>query len=96
MFSTTKKALSSQNGIKKAAILLGLGVALTGCISPTAGSDGRYTTPIGNAPVINNETPYSSALRCIGSSMAGTAAAPRIAYGDLRPLKGWRHASGAF
>lgn len=88
MFSTTKKALSTQNGIKKAAILLGLGVALTGCISPTAGSDGRYTTPIGNAPVINNETPYSSALRCIGGSMAGTAAAPRIAVGNIKDYTG--------
>ena len=32
-------------------------VALEGCISPTPNAVGRYTSPIGGAPVISNETP---------------------------------------
>jgi len=88
VFSTKKNTLITSNSLKKAALLLGLGVALTGCISPTAGSDGRYTVPIGTAPVINNETPYSSALRCIGSRMSGSASAPRIAVGNIKDYTG--------
>ncbi|MDF1627223.1 MAG: holdfast anchoring protein HfaB [Parvibaculaceae bacterium] len=88
MFSTTAKHLIQQKSLQKAAVLVGLGLALTGCISPTAGSDGRYTTPIGSAPVINNETPYSSALRCIGSRMSGSAATPRIAVGNIKDYTG--------
>jgi curli biogenesis system outer membrane secretion channel CsgG len=39
---------------------------LAGCISPEADSStGRYTQPIGNSPVIANETSYSDALRCL-------------------------------
>ena len=44
---------------------------LTGCISPVADSTGRYTAPIGGAPVISNETPYSSALRCLSGFTKG-------------------------
>jgi curli biogenesis system outer membrane secretion channel CsgG len=57
-------------------------LSLGGCISTSAGSDGRYATPIGDAPVINNETPYSRALECIGSYNAGRPA-PRIAVGQV-------------
>ena len=38
------------------------GVLLSGCVSPVAGPNGRYATPIGNAPVTANPTPYSAAL----------------------------------
>jgi len=86
--STIKTALSQPRTLKKVALLLGLGVALTGCISPTAGTDGRYTAPIGTAPVINNETPYSSALRCIAGQMSGGASTPRIAVGNIKDYTG--------
>lgn len=86
--STITKALTQPRTLKKVALLLGLGVALTGCISPTAGSDGRYTAPIGTAPVINNETPYSSALRCIAGQMSGSANTPRIAVGNIKDYTG--------
>jgi curli biogenesis system outer membrane secretion channel CsgG len=68
-------------------VLTLVAVALGGCVSPSADSDtGRYTAPIGDAPVIANETPYSDALRC----MAGvTAQRPlRIAVGQIADYTG--------
>jgi curli production assembly/transport component CsgG/holdfast attachment protein HfaB len=61
-------------------------IALSGCISPSADDSGRYTTPIGNAPVIANETPYSDSLRC----MAGyTRQHPiRVAVGQIADYTG--------
>jgi curli biogenesis system outer membrane secretion channel CsgG len=50
-------------------------IALAGCVSPSADSTGRYAEPIGDAPVIANETPYSEALRCLS------------AYTHTRPLR---------
>jgi curli biogenesis system outer membrane secretion channel CsgG len=53
-------------------IIFALGaVALSGCITPIADSTGRYTAPIGGAPVISNETPYSSSLRCMAGFTKG-------------------------
>jgi curli biogenesis system outer membrane secretion channel CsgG len=61
-------------------------IALTGCVSPAADSVGRYTAPIGDAPVIANETPYSAALRCFSSY---TARRPlRIAVGQIADYTG--------
>ncbi|HTW36237.1 MAG TPA: holdfast anchoring protein HfaB [Rhizomicrobium sp.] len=61
-------------------------IALTGCVTPSADSIGRYTTPIGDAPVIANETPYSAALRCLESY---TARRPlRIAVGQIADYTG--------
>ena len=54
----------------KPLVLILAAVALEGCISPMADSVGRYTSPIGGAPVISNETPYSAALRCMGGFVA--------------------------
>jgi curli production assembly/transport component CsgG/holdfast attachment protein HfaB len=54
------------NNLKKPlALLLAASLGLGGCISPEANSVGRYTDPIGGAPVISNETPYSASLRCM-------------------------------
>jgi curli biogenesis system outer membrane secretion channel CsgG len=59
---------------------------LSGCVSPTADSIGRYTAPIGDAPVISNETPYSAALRCFAGY---TASKPmRIAVGQIADYTG--------
>lgn len=62
-------------------------IALGGCVSPSADSEtGRYTAPIGDAPVIANETPYSDALRCLS---AATAQRPlRIAVGQIADYTG--------
>lgn len=62
------------------------GIALSGCISTTPDDTGRYTVPTGGSPVISNETPYSTALRC----MAGyTAQRPlRIAVGQIADYTG--------
>ncbi len=61
-------------------------VATTGCISPSADETGRYTAPIGDAPVIPNQTPYSDALRCLKSY---TSARPlRVAVGQIADYTG--------
>ncbi|HEY6578576.1 MAG TPA: holdfast anchoring protein HfaB [Rhizomicrobium sp.] len=61
-------------------------VATTGCISPSADETGRYTAPIGDAPVIANETPYSDALRCLAGY---TAQRPlRMAVGQIADYTG--------
>jgi curli production assembly/transport component CsgG/holdfast attachment protein HfaB len=70
----------------KPLVLLIAAVALQGCISPSADSTGRYTAPIGGAPVIANETPYSDALRCLGGV---TGQRPiRIAVGQIADYTG--------
>ena len=68
-------------------LVLGLvAIATTGCISPSADETGRYTAPIGDAPVIANETPYSDALRCLARY---TAQRPlRIAVGQIADYTG--------
>ncbi|HEX2590865.1 MAG TPA: holdfast anchoring protein HfaB [Rhizomicrobium sp.] len=67
-------------------MLLLAAVALEGCITPSADSTGRYTAPIGGSPVIANETPYSDALRCLGSV---TGQRPiRIAVGQIADYTG--------
>ncbi|HXC53788.1 MAG TPA: holdfast anchoring protein HfaB [Rhizomicrobium sp.] len=71
----------------KPLVFLIAALALEGCISPQADSvTGRYTAPIGGSPVISNETPYSTALRC----MAGyTSQRPiRIAVGQIADYTG--------
>jgi len=72
--------------LMKPLALVVAGLALTGCISQTPDNTGRYTTPIGGSPVISNETPYSTALRC----MTGyTARRPlRIAVGQIADYTG--------
>jgi len=61
-------------------------VALAGCVSPVPLADGTYTSPIGGAPVISNETPYSGALRCLGRY---TAQHPlRVAVGQIADYTG--------
>jgi curli production assembly/transport component CsgG/holdfast attachment protein HfaB len=64
-------------------------LGLSGCVAPWADSIGRYT-PVGNAPVIVNDTPYSAALRCLKTY---TAVRPlRIAVGQIADYTGKREA----
>jgi curli biogenesis system outer membrane secretion channel CsgG len=61
-------------------------VALSGCMSTDPDETGRYTAPIGGAPVIANETPYSEALRCM---LSYTARRPlRVAVGQIADYTG--------
>jgi len=59
---------------------------LSGCITPVADSTGRYTAPIGGAPVISNETPYSSSLRCMAGFTKGHPI--HIAVGQIADYTG--------
>jgi curli production assembly/transport component CsgG/holdfast attachment protein HfaB len=68
-------------------------VALEGCISPTPDSVGRYTSPIGGAPVISNETAYSAALRCMGGIVAQHPV--RIAVGQIADYTGKTESDGS-
>src|ERR1700742_1334050 len=68
-------------------------LALTGCISPSADKVGRYTAPIGGAPVISNETPYSAALRCMSGIVAQHPV--RIAVGQIADYTGKTESDGS-
>jgi curli production assembly/transport component CsgG/holdfast attachment protein HfaB len=63
-----------------------IAVALGGCVSPIPDSTGRYTSPIGGAPVISNETPYSASLRCL--SHYTTQRPIRVAVGQIADYTG--------
>jgi curli production assembly/transport component CsgG/holdfast attachment protein HfaB len=68
-------------------------VALEGCISPTPDSIGRYTAPIGGAPVISNDTPYSAALRCMSGFVRQHPV--RIAVGQVADYTGKTESDGS-
>lgn len=68
-------------------------LSLQGCISPSANSIGRYTSPIGGAPVISNETPYSAALRCMAGYVRQRPV--RIAVGQIADYTGKTEADGS-
>ena len=62
---------------------------LTGCVSPVAGPNGMYATPIGNAPVTANPTPYSTALYCMADyARRYNLPSPRIAVGRISDYTG--------
>jgi curli biogenesis system outer membrane secretion channel CsgG len=62
---------------------------LAGCVSPVAGPNGQYATPIGNAPVTANPTPYSQALYCLSDyARRYNLPSPRIAVGRISDYTG--------
>jgi len=74
---------------KASAVALAGAMTLTGCISPVAGPGGNYTSPIGNAPVTANPTPYSEGLVCMGKyARATNIRAPRVAVGRILDYTG--------
>jgi curli production assembly/transport component CsgG/holdfast attachment protein HfaB len=77
----------------KPLVLILAALSLEGCISPSADSIGRYTAPIGGSPVISNETPYSTALRCM-SGIVGQHPV-RIAVGQIADYTGKIEADGS-
>jgi curli production assembly/transport component CsgG/holdfast attachment protein HfaB len=70
-------------------------VMLTGCVSTSADYDtGQYASPIGNAPVTSNETPYSRALACVARHRRGKPV-PKVAVGQIADYTGKAEADGA-
>ncbi|WP_339915539.1 holdfast anchoring protein HfaB [uncultured Brevundimonas sp.] len=68
---------------------------LSGCISATANPAGLYATPIGNAPVTANPTPYSTALYCMADyARRYNLPSPRMAVGRISDYTGTVSADG--
>src|SRR5579862_8404377 len=82
---------------KRVSALLGAsGLVLSACASPVAGPSGLYAQPTGNAPVVANPTPYSSALVCEAEfARAHNLNAPRIAIGRIADYTGKYEADGS-
>lgn len=77
-------------GLATAALAL-----LSGCIAPSAGRNGLYASPIGNAPVTANPTPYSAALICLADyARRYNLPSPRIAVGRIQDYTGSVSADG--
>ena len=95
MFNIAKTIQANRKLPARTLGALSVAFALTGCISANAGTDGRYATPMGNAPVINNETPYSNALRCVATHVNSDAQTMRIAVGNIRDYTGKEEADGS-
>lgn len=67
---------------------------LSGCV-PSAGSNGLYAAPIGNAPVTANPTAYSTALYCLADyARTYNLPSPRIAVGQIADYTGTISADG--
>ena len=83
-------------GKRLTALLGASGLVLSACASPVAGPSGLYAQPTGNAPVVANPTPYSSALVCEAEyARAHNLNAPRIAVGRIADYTGKYEADGS-
>ena len=79
----------SRRSVKIVAAVAVAALGLSACVSPIAGPNGLYATPIGNAPVTSNGTPYSAALVCLASyAQRYGVHAPRIAVGRIADYTG--------
>lgn len=88
MTTSATNARGRRHAAQSLAAVIAAALALGACVSPIAGSDGRYAVPLGTAPVISNETPYSAGLRCLaGYSMASNRSL-RIAVGQIADYTG--------
>ncbi|KPF83441.1 transcriptional regulator [Brevundimonas sp. AAP58] len=77
------------------ALLTASALALSACVSPTAGPSGLYARPIGNAPVTANPTPYSAALYCMADyARRYGLPSPRMAVGRISDYTGTVSADG--
>jgi len=90
MISSLATPMEAKGMARKLAALLSVSaLGLSACVSPTAGSNGRYANPMGNAPVISNSTPYSASLVCLsGYAQHYGVHAPRIAVGRIADYTG--------
>jgi curli production assembly/transport component CsgG/holdfast attachment protein HfaB len=81
---------------KLAVLASAAAVALSACVSTTAGPSGQYTRPIGDAPVTSNPTPYSAALVCLSAyARRYNLTAPRIAVGRISDYTGKEESDGS-
>lgn len=81
--------------LKVAAAASAVAALLSGCISASAGPQGLYASPIGNAPVTANPTPYSAALYCMADyARRYNLPSPRIAVGRIADYTGTVSADG--
>lgn len=81
--------------LKVAAAASAAAALLGGCISASAGPQGLYASPIGNAPVTANPTPYSAALYCMADyARRYNLPSPRIAVGRIADYTGTVSADG--
>jgi curli biogenesis system outer membrane secretion channel CsgG len=83
---------------RRGALIVGLvasAALASGCVSTTAGPNGQYASPIGNAPVTANPTPYSTALYCLADyARRYNLPSPRIAVGRISDYTGTVSADG--
>jgi curli biogenesis system outer membrane secretion channel CsgG len=81
---------------RTAALLGAASMTLAACATPVAGPGGQYATPIGNAPVTVNPTPYSAALVCMAQyARNAKLTAPRIAIGRIADYTGKAESDGS-
>lgn len=86
MIRNTPFALKRTSAALTAFVCAGL---LAGCVTPTAGNDGLYALPIGDAPVTANPTAYTPALNCLAAyASAEGRTTPRIAVGRILDYTG--------
>ena len=78
------------------AVLIAAGsIALASC-GTVAGPGGNYASPIGNAPVTTNPTPYSPALVCLGDyARKYNMNSPRVAVGRIADYTGKEESDGS-
>lgn len=91
------RLLSKTSAMRSRAVALTTvaALALAGCVSSTAGPSGLYATPIGNAPVTSNPTPYSAALYCLADyARRYNLPSPRMAVGRISDYTGTVSADG--
>jgi curli production assembly/transport component CsgG/holdfast attachment protein HfaB len=85
----------SARRLKTAAAASAVAALLGGCISASAGPNGTYATPIGNAPVTANPTPYSAALYCMADyARRYDLPSPRMSVGRIADYTGTVSADG--
>lgn len=81
--------------IRTAGLACAAAALLSGCISASAGPRGLYASPIGDAPVTANPTPYSAALYCMADyARRYNLPSPRIAMGRIADYTGTVSADG--
>lgn len=81
--------------LKMAVAACATAALLGGCLPTSAGPNGLYATPIGNAPVIANPTPYSAALYCMADyARRYNLPSPRMAVGRIADYTGTVSADG--
>jgi len=86
---------SASRRLRTAVAACATAALLGGCVSTSAGPRGLYATPIGNAPVTANPTPYSAALYCMADyARRYSLPSPRMAIGRIADYTGTVSADG--